>query len=281
MYPVLGARDDCASIAALVEPIAPTLPVVAACHDRIAAFLIERGLAAPSAVRLTQDRACPCLILRTISSIIRRMTSSDSPRSRGKPAADRGRPREFDVDQAVDAAASVFWEHGYHATPVDALCDATGVFRGSLYRTFGDKHGLLVAAFDRYADGAVAALKARLAADLPPREALREALLYYTRVGANLAQRRGCFITNSATELLPGDDELRPHIESTLRRIATQFSLAIARGQQAGQFDRQLDAEETGRFLLCLVQGMRVLNKIDMSEAELASIVDVALRALS
>lgn len=175
----------------------------------------------------------------------------------------------------------MFWEHGYHATPVDVLCEATGVFRGSLYRTFGDKHGLLVAAFDRYAEGAIARLKERLTADLPPREALRAALLHYTKVSANLTERHGCFITNAAVELLPNDGALRPHIEATLQRIATQFSLAIARGQQAGEFDRRLDAEEVGRFLLCMVQGIRVLGKVDTNEAELASIVEMTLRALT
>jgi len=209
------------------------------------------------------------------------MKTTDTPRPRSERAAERGRPREYDVDQAVEAAARVFWENGYHASPVDALCDATGVFRGSLYRTFGDKHGLLVAAFDRYAEGAVARLKERLAADLPPRQALREALLHYTKVSVNLSERHGCFITNTVIEHLPGDDVLRSRIESTLQRIATQFSLAIARGQQAGEFDRHLDAEEVGRFLLCMVQGIRVLGKVDMSEAALASIVEMALRALT
>jgi TetR/AcrR family transcriptional repressor of nem operon len=209
------------------------------------------------------------------------MDTTDRNRPRRGLAAERGRPREFDVDQAVEAAARVFWEHGYHATPVDALCEATGVFRGSLYRTFGDKHGLLVAAFDRYAEGAVARLKERLTADLPPRQALRGALLHYTKVSANLSERHGCFITNAAIELLPGDHVLRSHIESTLQRIARQFSLAIARGQQAGEYDRRLDAEEVGRFLLCMVQGIRVLGKVDMNEAALTSIVDMALRVVT
>jgi len=210
------------------------------------------------------------------------MTTSDPLRtpSRSAHRAERGRPREFDVEQAIDAAARVFWKHGYHATPVDALCDATGVFRGSLYRTFGDKHGLLVAAFDRYAEGAIARLKERLSADVPPADALREALMHYTSVSANLLDRHGCFITNAAIELLPDDETMRVHIESTLHRIATQFSLAIARGQQAGQFNRNLDAEDVGRFLLCIVQGLRVLGKTDMDKSALSSIVDMTMRAL-
>lgn len=209
------------------------------------------------------------------------MNTTDNRHPHTRRAVERGRPREFNVDHAVEAAARVFWEHGYHATSVDALCDATGVFRGSLYRTFGDKHGLLVAAFDRYAEGAIARLKERLNADLPPREALREALLHYTKVSSDLSARHGCFITNAAIELLPNDHALRSHIESTLQRIAMQFSLAIAKGQQTGAYDRRLDAEEVGRFLLCIVQGIRVLGKVDMNEAALASIVDMTLRALT
>ncbi|VVE34517.1 TetR family transcriptional regulator [Pandoraea horticolens] len=205
-------------------------------------------------------------------------SSSSRPRIRG--TSERGRPREFDADQAIQAVARVFWEQGYHATPVDALCEATGVFKGSLYRTFGDKHGLLTAAFDQYAEGAIARLKERLSSDLPPRQALREALLHYTRVSVNLLDRHGCFITNTVIELLPSDEILRPHIESTLQRIAMQFSLAVARGQQVDQFDRSLDAEEVGRYLLCMVQGMRVLGKVDMDEAALISIVDMTMRTL-
>ena len=57
-------------------------------------------------------------------------------------------------------------------------------------------------------------------------------------------------------------------------------SLAIARGQQAGQFNRNLDAEDVGRFLLCIVQGLRVLGKTDMDKSALSSIVDMTMRAL-
>ena len=55
-----------------------------------------------------------------------------------------GRPREFDEDQAVAAAAEVFRRRGYAATSVEHLVAATGVHRGSLYGTFGSKHGLLL-----------------------------------------------------------------------------------------------------------------------------------------
>ena len=205
--------------------------------------------------------------------------------NRAIPAAaaskpERGRPREFDIDEVTDTAGRVFWEQGYHATSIESLCTQTGLFRASLYGTFGDKHGLLVAAFDRYAEGAIARLKERLRANLPPREALHGAMLHYTHVAANLSGRHGCFITNAAIEMLPADEVLRPHIETALRRLASHLAAAVARGQQSGDFNADLDEQEIANYLLCMIQGMRVLGKVNLSEKELAAIVTLTMRAL-
>jgi TetR/AcrR family transcriptional repressor of nem operon len=53
------------------------------------------------------------------------MTSSDSS---GAP----GRPREFEIDEAVESAMQVFWTRGYNGTSLVDLIDGTGLSRGSL-----------------------------------------------------------------------------------------------------------------------------------------------------
>ena len=55
---------------------------------------------------------------------------------------DMGRPRAFDTDEAVTAAAVLFATHGFEGTSVDDLVSATGVHRGSLYKVFGSKRSL-------------------------------------------------------------------------------------------------------------------------------------------
>lgn len=62
-----------------------------------------------------------------------------------------GRPRQFDEGAAVHAAAAVFLRRGFTATSVDHLVEATGVHRGSLYGTFGSKHGLFLRVVDAMA----------------------------------------------------------------------------------------------------------------------------------
>ena len=54
----------------------------------------------------------------------------------------------------------------------------------------------------------------------------------------------------------------------------------MIRGQQAGDFNADLDENAVGTFLLCIVQGLRVLGKVEVSEKKLAGIVDMTLRAL-
>ena len=208
------------------------------------------------------------------------MRRTPPPRPHLPASAERGRPREFDIDKVTEAAGRVFWEQGYHATSIETLCKSTGLFRASLYSTFGDKHGLLVAAFDQYAEGAVARLKERLEEKTSPSEALRQALLHYTKVSTGLSRRHGCFITNAAIELLPADKALRPHIDATLRRIATYLAAAVVRGQQAGEFNSTLDEQAVTTFLLCVIQGFRVLGKLSFEEKELIPVVDMTMRAL-
>lgn len=68
-----------------------------------------------------------------------------------------GRPRKFDEQAAVAAAAAVFRQRGYAATSVDHLVEATGVHRGSLYGVFGSKYGLFGRVLDSAAAGEMAA----------------------------------------------------------------------------------------------------------------------------
>src|ERR1700679_366152 len=62
----------------------------------------------------------------------------------------RGRPREFDVDQALAAALGVFWRKGYEGASMTDLTGAMGVSRPSLYAAFGNKEQLFRQALDLY-----------------------------------------------------------------------------------------------------------------------------------
>ncbi len=51
----------------------------------------------------------------------------------------RGRPRQFDEGEALEAAMGVFWQKGYEGASCEDLLTAMGINSGSMYAAFGDK----------------------------------------------------------------------------------------------------------------------------------------------
>src|SRR6188768_2877963 len=61
-----------------------------------------------------------------------------------------GRPREFDVDDALERAMAVFWRDGYRNTTTRTLEAELGVTQSSLYHAFGSKAQLALLAVEHY-----------------------------------------------------------------------------------------------------------------------------------
>src|ERR1700712_3712989 len=88
------------------------------------------------------------------------------------PMAERGRPRTFELEDALDYAITVFWRQGYEGTSLEDLTEAMGISRPSLYAAFGNKEETFKRAVERYAtvdmayvDEAIAEPTARLVAE--------------------------------------------------------------------------------------------------------------------
>src|ERR1700745_2690977 len=76
----------------------------------------------------------------------------------------KGRPREFDIEKALDAALGVFWRKGYEGASLTDLPRARAITRPSLYAAFGNKEELFRKVLDRYVEGPLAYFGKALAA---------------------------------------------------------------------------------------------------------------------
>src|SRR5437763_9103589 len=82
-------------------------------------------------------------------------------------------PRERG-EQVYAAALRLFREKGYHATSMQDIAAAVGLYKGSLYHYIGGKEDLLVQVFERAMAGLLASVEATVADDgLAPLEQLR------------------------------------------------------------------------------------------------------------
>lgn len=190
-----------------------------------------------------------------------------------------GRPREFELADAARAAMEVFWDHGYEGASLPDLITGTGQSRGSLYKAFGDKKGLLLAALDLYIAGGLKATADLLSQPGAVKDAIRASLLRYAALASGDAGRRGCLAVAMATEMAARDAEVAERTGRLFRRLQQLYAAAIVRGQAGGEIPEG-DEQALARFLVCQIQGMRVVGKTGASQAEMRAVVDSTMRAL-
>lgn len=106
----------------------------------------------------------------------------------------RGRPRQFDPEQAVATAQRLFHARGYDAVSVSDVTDALGINPPSFYAAFGNKAGLFTRILDRYAGTDAIPMAEMLRPDRPVAECLLSVLEEAARRYAADPVASGCLV---------------------------------------------------------------------------------------
>ncbi len=192
-----------------------------------------------------------------------------------------GRPREFDMDAALDAALIVFRDRGYHAASLAELGAAMNLTVGSIYKAFSDKRAIFIAAFDRYTEVRKNELDRRLRSAKSGLDKVRAMVAFYAESSHGPEGRLGCLVVGSMTELSLFDAEITSSLVASLQRVRMQFRTFIQLGKSDGSVSANIDPEASASLLLFLVQGFRVVGKTGRTRAEMMAAVNVAMRLLA
>lgn len=191
-----------------------------------------------------------------------------------------GRPREFDLDSALDKAVRVFRERGYHATSIGDLSEAMQLAAGSIYKAFKDKRAVFLAAFDRYST--LRSAQVRTAADggRTGHDRLRRVLASYLEASQGVEGRRGCLVVGSTIELAALDPEVAARVSAALKANEALLAGLIREGQGDGSIPAHVDPDATARLILCMTQGMRVVGKAK-TPLPTSALLDVAMKLVA
>ncbi|WP_426230847.1 TetR/AcrR family transcriptional regulator [Pararhizobium sp. DWP3-4] len=192
----------------------------------------------------------------------------------------RGRPREFDTDAALEHAIDVFSVRGYHGTSISDLSDAMQLTPGSIYKAFKDKRGILLAAFDRYRVLRNTKLMAAITPIPLGRDKIKAALQFYAEAAHGELGQRGCLVVATAAELAASDPVAAERVDVAHASNEAIMKNCILLGQSDGSVSTSVDAGDTARALLCLLQGMRIVGKTGRSRPEMMAVTDVAMKLL-
>lgn len=170
------------------------------------------------------------------------------------------RPREFDEATVLEQALLTFRRLGYEATSVSALCEATGLQKGSLYGAFGDKRSLFLRALRAYHAAVQAKYDAELGGEGSPRALLERFVLQVAR-NSCASGRIGCLSVNTSVELGAHDPEVAALTRTSETGLVATLQALLERGKAAGEWPPSLDARAAARFLQSAFAGMNVTAK--------------------
>jgi AcrR family transcriptional regulator len=194
---------------------------------------------------------------------------------------ERGRPRQFDVDDALDKALHVFWGRGFVDASVAELSAAMGLNKPSLYAAFGDKEQLYLRALDRYVAQRLARPAAALQDEPDARAAVERFLRALAALYADPRNPGGCFIVTGASDL--GGTAVPAEVDQRLRgALQANEGLLRARLQRAveqGQLDPGTNVERLAAYFMSIVAGLSVLARTGARRSRLDGVVAAAMQA--
>lgn len=187
-----------------------------------------------------------------------------------------GRPREFDVDEALDAALTVFWRKGYEGASYADLTAATGVERPALYSAFGNKEALFLKALDRYYSQYLNFFPAAM--EMPTsREVVAHILHGAVELNTRYAEHTGCLGVHGA---LAGSDESEPVRQAVVDARAGGEALLrkrLERARKEGDLPRTADCAALSAFVCAVAHGIAVQAKAGFTRKTLQAVAAQAL----
>ena len=187
-----------------------------------------------------------------------------------------GKMPKYEMDEVLTKIMKQFWRHGYSATSIRDLEEATGLFRGSLYHAFGDKREMFFRSLRHYDRLHRAEPIAELEKDDSPRGAVLAVFNAAASVALKGGSREGCLEVNAATELGAHDEEVASLVADAFAGMAKFFCASIERGQACGEISPKVDPKQTSKSLLGLFLGLRVLACVSPDDSFLESVVGQA-----
>ena len=131
------------------------------------------------------------------------------------------RSKEVTHDRIVDAAARAIRRSGYNGTGVADIMKAAGLTHGGFYAHFASREAMLAEAADRAGSEAVALME-RVAATVPPQQALQAMMQAYLSEAHVKSIETGCATAALGSEMPRQAPEVR---RAATRRIKEMIDL--------------------------------------------------------
>jgi TetR/AcrR family transcriptional repressor of nem operon len=186
----------------------------------------------------------------------------------------------FDKDEVLERAMLLFWKQGYSATSMQDLVTHLGINRASMYDTFGGKKELFKKALEHYRKTNTTGLQKFFNSHPNVKQGMEELFQKAINETLNDQDRKGCFVVNTTTELLPGDEILTKELSKHRDFLLSLYESYLEKGQNNGQIKTDKDIKALANLFFLLYNGIKVVGKSSPEKESLLKGVQTALSLL-
>jgi AcrR family transcriptional regulator len=191
----------------------------------------------------------------------------------------RGRPKAFDRETALEAAMLLFWNRGFEQTSVDELAAAMGIRTSSLYSSFGDKETLFLETVEYYQAGRGSVYDAAVLNGKTAREGVENLFRVTAVERTRKDQPNGCMLCLALPTCSPKYEHLQRELDR-LRDLSDTVLLGrLEAGVKNGEIPASTNLSLLVNFFRTTLWGMSLKARAGASRETLIEIGNLALQA--
>ncbi|WP_242112584.1 TetR/AcrR family transcriptional regulator [Luteimonas aquatica] len=191
--------------------------------------------------------------------------------------AQRGRPRQFDRDQALRQAMNLFRERGYDGASLGELTQAMGISPPSLYAAFGCKEALFREALALYSATEGSTTARALSEPATAREAIEAMLRDAARAFTAQQPGRGCLVVLGAPHRTGENAEIFDDLVACREQTQKRIRARLQRGIADGDVPAGADVAALAAYYATVLNGLSLQVRDGAPRKRLLSVVDCAM----
>ena len=186
----------------------------------------------------------------------------------------------FDEKLVLEKAMELFWKKGFNATSIQDLVNHLGINRSSIYDTYGGKKELFYKSFELYRVTNITGFSNFLNQQTKIKEGLKSLFEMAIMESAADQDRKGCFVVNTTTELVPGEPEMLEILKTNKDTYISIFYNFLQKGVESREIPKGKNLKSIASLYYTLFNGLKVVSKVQPDTKELLNSIDTALTLL-
>ena len=191
------------------------------------------------------------------------------------------RPVEFVYEDVLTNAMEQFWREGFEASSVQKLLDVTGINRGTLYNSFGDKDTFFKSCLEHYNKLVDKELAATLNnEELAPWAAIEKYFDVTVLATTNKRRSMGCLLVNSFCESINYNKDIQKLVKAYYSNIRKALLKRLKDAEKAGELNKSANAELATDVLMNARRGRRGHSREGKPAKQLGEIIKFTISSL-